>query len=49
MDTDHMAIALGDNHWSWKHLANAVIHTVTGKEMEYSALMKDPQLQPLGS
>jgi hypothetical protein len=27
--------------------ANAVIHPVTGKEMEYSALMKDPRLQPL--
>jgi hypothetical protein len=47
MDTAHMAIALGDNHWSWQHLANAVIHPVTGKEMEYSALMKDPCLQPL--
>jgi hypothetical protein len=37
MDTSHMAIALGDNHWSRKHLANAVIHPVTGKEMEYTA------------
>jgi hypothetical protein len=47
MDTAQMAIALGDNHWSRQHLANAVIHPVTGEEMEYSALMKDPQLQPL--
>jgi hypothetical protein len=47
MDTAHMANALGDNHWSRQHLANAVIHPVTGKEMEYTALMKDPQLQPL--
>jgi hypothetical protein len=47
MDTAHMAIALGDNHWSRQHLANAVIHPTTGKEMEYTALMKDPQLQPL--
>jgi hypothetical protein len=47
MDTAHMAIALGDNHWSQQHQANAVIHPVTGKEMEYSALMKDPRLQPL--
>jgi hypothetical protein len=47
MDTAHMAIVLGDNHWSRNHLANAVIHRVTGKEMEYTALMKDPQLQPL--
>jgi hypothetical protein len=47
MDTAHMAIALGNNHWSKQHLANAVIHPVTGKEMEYMALMKDPRLQPL--
>jgi hypothetical protein len=33
MDTAHMAIALGNNHWSKQHLANAVIHPVTGKEM----------------
>jgi hypothetical protein len=47
MDTAHMAIALGNNHWSQQHLANAVIHPVTRKEMEYMALMKDPRLQPL--
>jgi hypothetical protein len=47
MDTAHMDIALGDNHWSLHHLANAVIHPVTGKEMEYTALVKDPRLQPL--
>jgi hypothetical protein len=47
MDTVHMAIALGNNHWSQQHQANAVIHPVTGKEMEYMALMKDPCLQPL--
>jgi hypothetical protein len=42
MDTAHMAIALGNNHWSRQHQANAVIYPVTGKEMEYMALMKDP-------
>jgi hypothetical protein len=47
MDTAHMAIALGNNHWSKQHLANAAIHSVTRKEMEYMALMKDPRLQPL--
>jgi hypothetical protein len=47
MDTAHMAIALGNNHWSQQHLANAVIHPVMGKEMEYMALMKDPRLQTL--
>jgi hypothetical protein len=47
MDSTHMAIALVNNHWSQRYHANAVIHPVTGKEMEYSALMKDPRLQPL--
>jgi hypothetical protein len=47
MDTAHMAISLGTNHWSQQHQANAAIHPVTGKEMEYMALMKDPHLQPL--
>jgi hypothetical protein len=47
MDTAKIAVALGNNHWSQKHLANAVIHPVTGKDMEYMALMKDPRLQPL--
>jgi hypothetical protein len=47
MDTAHMAIALGNNHWSQQHLANSVIHPVTGKEMEYMALMQDPRLRPL--
>jgi hypothetical protein len=47
MDTAHMAIALGDNHWSRQHQANVVIHPVTGKEIEYMALMKDPRLQQL--
>jgi hypothetical protein len=42
-----MAIALGNHHWSQQHQANAVVHPVTGKEMEYMALMKDPRLQPL--
>jgi hypothetical protein len=47
MDTAHMAIALGNNHWSQQHLANAIIHPVTGKEMEYMAIMKDPRLHSL--
>jgi hypothetical protein len=47
MDSTHMAISLRHNHWSQQHQANAVIHPVTGKEMEYSALMKDTRLQPL--
>jgi hypothetical protein len=47
MDTVHMAIALVNHHWSQAHQANAVVHPITGKEMEYMALMKDPCLQPL--
>jgi hypothetical protein len=47
MDTAHMAIALGNQHWPQKHQANAVVHPITGKEMEYMALMKYPCLQPL--
>jgi hypothetical protein len=47
MDSAHMAISLGNKHWSQRHHSNAVIHPVTGKEMEYSALIKDPRLQPL--
>jgi hypothetical protein len=47
MDTAHMAITLGANHWSHQHQANAVIHPVTRKKMAYIALMKDPHLQPL--
>jgi hypothetical protein len=35
-----MAIDL--EHCSQRQQANDVVHPVTGKEMEYSALMKDP-------
>jgi hypothetical protein len=45
MDSAHMALDL--KHWSQRHQANSVIHPVTGKAMEYSALMKDPRLQSL--
>jgi hypothetical protein len=47
MDTAHMAISLWNHHWSQQHQDNAVAHPVTGKEMEYMELMKDPRLQPL--
>jgi hypothetical protein len=47
METANIAVALGKNHWSQQHFANAVVHPVTGKQMEYMALMKDPYLQPL--
>jgi hypothetical protein len=32
MDSAHMYIALGHNHWSKQHQANAVIHPVTGNK-----------------
>jgi hypothetical protein len=47
MDSGNMEFSLRNNHWSHRHQANAVIHPVTGKEMEYLALMKDPRLQLL--
>jgi hypothetical protein len=47
METANMAIALSANHWSQQHFSNAVVHPVTGKQMEYMALMTDPDLQPL--
>jgi hypothetical protein len=47
MNTANVVISLGTNHWSKQHLANAVVHPITGKQMEYMALMNDPDLQPL--
>jgi hypothetical protein len=47
METANMAIALGTNHWSQQHVSNAVVHPVTGNQMEYMALVNDPDLQPL--
>jgi hypothetical protein len=47
MYTANMAIALGNHRWSQQHQPNAVVHSVTGKEMEYTAFMKDSNLQPL--
>jgi hypothetical protein len=47
MESANMAIELETHHWYQQHCAKAVVHQVTGKEMEYTALMKDPDLQPL--
>jgi hypothetical protein len=47
METANMDVALGKNHWSQQHIANAVVHPVTDKQMEYMALINDPDLQPL--
>jgi hypothetical protein len=47
MGSANMAVALGTNHWYQRHFSNAVVHPITGKQMEYMALMNDPDLQPL--
>jgi hypothetical protein len=47
METSNQAIALGANRWSQQHFSHALVHPVTGKQMEYMAPMKDPDLQPL--
>jgi hypothetical protein len=47
METANQAIALGTNHWTKQHFSHAVLHPLTGEKMEYMALMKDPDLQPL--
>jgi hypothetical protein len=40
------AIAFDGNHWTKTHMMNSVIHAITGKEMQYKDLMKDPELGP---
>jgi hypothetical protein len=47
METANQEIALGTNHWKYQAFENTVVHPVTGREMEYMVLMKDPDLQPL--
>jgi hypothetical protein len=47
METANIAIALGTNHWYQQNIANTVVHPITGKQMEYMALMNDLDLQPL--
>jgi hypothetical protein len=49
MDTAHMSIALGNHHWYKVYQSNAVAHPITGKEMEYMALMKDPVCNHFGN
>jgi hypothetical protein len=41
------AIAFGENHWTKTPMMNSVVHPVTGKEIQYKDLMKDPKLGPL--
>jgi hypothetical protein len=41
------AIPFGENHWTHTPMMKSVIHPVTGKEMQYKDLTKDPQVAPL--
>jgi hypothetical protein len=47
MGSVNQAIELGNNHWTNMSMANTVVYPITGKEMEYTTLMKDPTLEPL--
>jgi hypothetical protein len=47
MDSVHQAIALGNNHFTTMPMKNTVIDPLTDKEIEYTALMKDPTLETL--
>jgi hypothetical protein len=47
MGSANQAIALGNKHWTNMPMVSAVIHLVTGKEIQYMDLMKDPTLQLL--
>jgi hypothetical protein len=40
------AIVFGENHWTKTPMMNSLIHPVTGKEMQYKDIMKDPELGP---
>jgi hypothetical protein len=47
MGSANQAISLGIKHWTNIHMKNTIVHPFTGKEMEYTVLMKDPTLKPL--
>jgi hypothetical protein len=46
MGSANQAISLGKNHLTDMPMENAFIHPITGKEIEYTALMKHPTLEP---
>jgi hypothetical protein len=48
MGSFNQARVLRNTHWTNMPMANAFIHSITGKEIEYMALMKDPPLGPFG-
>jgi hypothetical protein len=41
------AIAFGNNQWTNVPMMKSVLHPITGKEIQYKDLMKDPKLGPL--
>jgi hypothetical protein len=47
MGSVNHAISFCTNHWTNMPMANAVIHPITGKEMQYMDLVKDLTLEPL--
>jgi hypothetical protein len=47
LGASNCACALGDNHWTKTPMMNSVIHPITGKEMQYKDLMKDPIFGPV--
>jgi hypothetical protein len=44
MEASNMTLALVTTHWYQKNFANSLVHLITGKQMEYMALMNDPDL-----
>jgi hypothetical protein len=42
MGSANCVIAFDENHWTQTPMMNSVIHPVTGKEMHYKDLMKEP-------
>jgi hypothetical protein len=47
MEADIISVSVGTNNWSQHHFSNTVVHLINGKQMEYMALMNDPDIQPL--
>jgi hypothetical protein len=47
IDGANFAIAFGENHRTHTPMMNSVIHPVTGNEIYYKDLTKDPELAPL--
>jgi hypothetical protein len=44
MGSANHVISFGSNHWTTSPMMNAVLHSATGKEMQYKDIMKHPSL-----